>query len=324
MTGITTVQTDPKIAYYFLVGNENANAVLNGYAGFNRQFVTMVYSGGLQYSYQNDRFSWFNNLAYTTKLQDVLGSQHESPGAFESQNVMALSSVNLKFGNKLLNATLNGFYNAGSADEFMQEKIETRNPTTGIVSYAWTTLYAYDNRYQTESYRANIDVSLRNQLNSGKDYSWLGGVDAQFDGYQNRYYLPYSQIGNQRLRVGASGSLRVFNKNDHKVTLALKGGYGFNVKKQLVLNVNATTAPVNGSSNFQRGTYRIANEVILPDMDFYSQKVIDYRVDARYTFPIKIKMSKITGMAKIYYGNQQSNTRGSWMNMGVSIGIVSL
>ncbi len=186
------------------------------------------------------------------------------------------------------------------------------------------TLYSYTNRYVTDSYQANLKICLRNLQNSGKDYSWVAGFDAQFKGFNNKYYLPYSSIENQRLRIGGNAGIRVLNKKNHRVTLNAKGGYGFMMKNDLQLNSISTTIPTNGSSMFEKAAYKVANQIIIPDMEFYKQNVVDYRIDARYSFPLTISKNKLVGSAKIFYGKQISETYGSWMLFGFSVGLITL
>jgi hypothetical protein len=324
MPSTTTVQTDPKIEYYLFLGNENAYSVVDGYKGFDRQFVNLDYSVGLQHSFNADHFDWLNAFEYISKKQEVLGSERESPGSYFANKFTFKSVANIIMENKLLNIAFDGFYNAGWADEYLQERIEERDTVTGNDSKKWVTLYTYSNRYTTDSYQGNLNISLRNLLNSGTDYSWVAGIDAQFKGFRNKYYLPYSAIENQRLRLGGNAGIRVFDKNNHRVTINAKGGYGFMLRNDVQLNSISTTIPTNGSSMFEKAAYKIANQIIMPDMEFYKQNVVDYRIDARYSFPLSLKKNKLVGTAKLFYGRQISETYGSWMLMGISVGLITL
>jgi hypothetical protein len=324
MPSITTVQQSPKIDYYFFLGNENSYSLLDGYIGFDRQYVNLDYSVGLQHTLKNDQFNWLNSLDFTTKNQEVLGSERESPGNYTALKFNILSKLNYKFETKLLHVVLNGFYNAGRANEFLQERVEVRDTANGSVSYKWNTLYAYKGRYTTDSYKLELKANLRNLLNNGTDYSWSGGVDGQFYGFSNIYQLPYSAFENQRARVGLNGSVRVFNKNQHRVTLQAAGGYGFSVSDNLKLNSIATTVPEIGSTTFEKATYKLATNILLPDLQFYKENVFDVRADVRYSFPLKVKKNVLTGQVKAYIGMQQGNTLGSWTSAGVSVGIITL
>lgn len=324
MPSVTTVQTNPNIDYYFMLGNENAYSLLAGYLGFDRQFVSRTYSGSLQYQINNETVNWFSEFGIDSEAQETLGSERESPGMYGALKFNLLSKLNFKIDNKLAHFTLSGYYKSGIADEYLQERVEVRDTSTSAVSYKWNTLYAYKGRYATDSYKLDFNANIRDILNNGTDYSWSAGVDGQFYGFSNIYQLPYSAFENQRARFGLNGSLRVFNKNQHRVTLQAKAGYAFSINDNLVLNQIATTVPGIGSTNFEKATYKIATNILLPDLQFYKQNVLDFRADARYSFPIKVKKNVLTGQVKAYFGMQQSQNRGSWTSMGVSVGIITL
>ncbi|MBV5342907.1 hypothetical protein JZU68_04600, partial [bacterium] len=104
--------------------------------------------------------------------------------------------------------------------------------------------------------------NIRDILNNATDYSWSAGVDGQFYGFSNVYQLPYSAFENQRARFGLNGSLRVFNKNQHRVKLQVAAGYAFSLSDNLRLNSIATTVPGIGSTTFEKATYKIANQIL--------------------------------------------------------------
>ncbi|MEI8271146.1 MAG: DUF6850 family outer membrane beta-barrel protein [Paludibacter sp.] len=323
MPGISNVQSDPIINYYNFLGNENTSAVLDGYNGFDRQFINMIYSAGLQHSYSNEHIEWFSNIEFVSRNQQIFGSEHESPGSYAEKKYSIKTEASIKSDNSLLNISLKGFLNKGTANEFLQQSVEVRDTTNGSVSKSWETLYIYQDRYTTDSYSADMSISLRDLLNKGTDYSWVAAVDAQFTGFSNKYYLPYSVFESQRLHLGASYGIRVLNKNGHRVNVNAKTGFGFGLYNKLQLNPIASAIPTNGSSMFEKATHKIATEILIPDLDYYRQNVYDYRIDVRYSFPLKMKNSKLSGFAKAFYANQLSVGRGSWMLLGISIGIIS-
>ncbi len=323
MPGITTVQTDPKIDYYFFLGNENTFSVLDGYKGFDREYTNLDYSVGLQYNYKDASFDWLNSIKFKSKKQQIFGSERESPGSYASQTLSIISKSNVFLEKKLLNISFSGNYNLGSADEFLQElRTDTATSTTNT-STKWVTLYAYNNRYTTDSYNVDLNISLRNLLKNGTDYSWTAAVDGQFYGFSNKYYLPYSAVETQGMRLGLSGGMRVYDNKNHLVSLNAKAGFAFNLLNNLQLNSIATETHGIGSTTFETATYKIAHEIMIPDNAFYKENVVDYKIEARYSFPIKVKNNKLTGIAKIIYANQRTANLGSWMNIGVSVGIIS-
>ncbi len=324
MPSVTTVQEDPEISYYFFLGNENANGIKDAYKGFDRQFVNREFFAEIQYNFLTKKLDWLSTIGVSSGKQEVLGSEREGPGEFMTKKLQLNSKANIRFDKKLLVIDIKSKYQNGSANEFLQELVTSRDTVTHDVSKNWITLYVYNNRYSTRSFNNSLNISLRNLLNNGTDYSWSVGVDGQFNGFSNIYQLPYSAIENQRARFGLNGSLRLLNKNQHRITLSGSGGYAFNMYDNLILNSLATTTPDNGSSTFEKATFKIGNEILIPDMRFYKETVYDFKVSAHYSFPIKVKKNMLTGILKAYFGSQQSLNLGSWQSAGISVGIITL
>ncbi len=243
MPSIITIQTDPKIDYYFFLGNENTYSVLDGYKGFDRQYVTLGYQFELQHNLMGKAFSWFNSFAYLKRNQQIFGSERESPGSFSSMNFVLNSKFTYTFDNKLAKLQLVANHKTGQADEFLQERVEVRDTLTGVVSREWKTLFSYKNRYITESYNLHLNGDIRDLINSDRDYNWLGGFNAQLNGFRNRYYLPYSCFESQIMNIGLYGSYRIFNKNNHSIRVKLSYDYGFSLLNNVQLNTNSKDNP---------------------------------------------------------------------------------
>ncbi|MFZ4725962.1 MAG: DUF6850 family outer membrane beta-barrel protein, partial [Paludibacter sp.] len=113
MPSIVTVQTDPDINYYFFLGNENANAVKDAYLGFDRQFINREYFAELQYNFINKQINWMSTLGFTSRKQEVLGSERESPGEYKAQNLSFNSKANIYLNRKLLIVDLKTNYKLG-------------------------------------------------------------------------------------------------------------------------------------------------------------------------------------------------------------------
>ncbi len=323
MPSVTTVQQSPKIDYYFFYGNENATSVLNGYTGFNREFVKLSSISGIQHQLSTSRVKWFNDLGFAYGNEHIYQDEHASPGNFRTYTYSLNSAGSIKINKNLLNIRLNGMYNLGKANEYLQEKVILRDSTTGNTSTIYNTLYEYKNRYVTHSYSSDLNISMRNFLEDGKDYSWVANVEAQVNGFKNEYYLPYSVFESNRMRIGAGGGYRIYNKNAHKVTFHAALGYSYSLSDKLQLNEIASGTTVV-SENFEKGTTRIASEVLTPDHDYYKQNVLDYRMDISYSFPVKFKKSTYNGFGKLYFGGNDSQSRGSRTILGGSIGIIVL
>lgn len=323
MPSITTVQTDPKIDYYFFLGNENAYSVLDGYKGFDRQYVTFHYNFGLQYNLKTVNAGWSNDFGLKIRKQEVLGSERESPGNYLSSTINASSQFYYQFKKHILNMHFKANYKNGFADEFLQERIEIRDTVTGSTSKEWITLYTYDNRYVNNVYDFSLNVDLRNLIKNGNDYSWMAGIKAYLDGFSNKYYLPYSAFESQRLSLGAYGSVRLFEKNTHSMNVSMGVDYIFNTFNNVELNSIASLPETTSLSSAQQATQRVASEIILKDAELFKQDVLSFSASINYAFPIMVKKTRLTGQLKLHGNYKSASTFGDESFIGASFGIIT-
>jgi len=324
MPSTLTVQDDPGLKYYSFFGMENADAVIGAYKGFQRDFESNFYGGDFQIAISKNKLNWTTSIGTEYQQQNVFGSIQQSPGSYKSLNYKVLSVFNLISNNLLINGTLRANYYQGAADELRQDLITVRDSTTGIASQQWITLFTYKNRYLTNSYNVDLDLSLRNFLESGKDYAWKVGLKLKSYGFDNRYNMPYSEMSIDRMTTGVYGQYRIFNHKNHTIRIFSGIDCDFSIKSKLTLSDGATTTPTSSSSTIEQGTYDIANQVILPDFGYYQDKAFSYKAETDYSFPLTLKKTTIVGFAKIFFKNTISDHHGSMMNAGVSIGIIPL
>jgi hypothetical protein len=277
MPSITTVQDDPNLKYYTFFGIENADAVIGGFKGFQRQFVSDIYGGELQYALKMSQLE-----------------------------LLIAGGVNYE------------------QQEILESLISTNNQSTGVNSQNWVTLFTYNNRFVNSVYDASLNFDIRNINASRNDYSWLVGFKTGVSGFTNQYNLPYSEFSANRLNASLYGHYRLINKNSNRLTLNANIGYSTGFHNALQLSNGAIAVPELGASTFKQGVYDVATNILLPDLQFYKQNVLDFRADARYSFPLKVKKSVLTGQVKAYFGMQRSENLGSWTSAGVSVGIITL
>jgi hypothetical protein len=324
MPSIVTVQDDPGLKYYSFFGMENADAVIGSYKGFQRDFESNFYGGDFQIAFTKIKIKWITSIGAEYQQQNVFGSIQQSPGSYKSLNYKAMSVLNLTQNNILVHGILKANYYQGAADELRQDLITVRDTATGIASQEWITLFTYKNRYRTDSYNVELDLNLRNLLASGKDYTWEAGLNLKSYGFDNRYNMPYSEMAIDRMKTGIYGQYRLFDHKNHRVKVSAGIDYDFCINSKLNLSDGATLTTTSASSTFEQGTYDIANQIILPDFGFYQDKAFSYNAEANYSFPLNLKKTTIAGFAKLFFKNTISDHHGSWMNVGVSIGIIPL
>lgn len=323
MPSVVTIQTDPKIDYYFFLGNENAYAVLDGYKGFSRQYTTLNYSIGVQHIYKNEKSELYNALSYLKRNQQVLGSERESPGSFNSTQYAFDSKFYSTFSDWLFTYDLKSYFKTGAANEFLQERIETRNPETGVTSREWVTLFAYENRYISNSYNVNFRTDIRRLMRENTEYLWKAGLLFNVDGFANRYYMPYSVFESRKATAGLYGAYRIFEKGGHSILLNANAAHAFSMLNNVEFNDISLSTSSIFDSNYEKATKRVAAEIIMTDASFWAQDTWSYLIALNYTFPIQLKSNKLTGELKAFYQNTDGKSLGDRRFMGLSFGIVT-
>lgn len=323
MPSVITIQTDPKIDYYFFLGNENAFAVLDGYKGFSRQYTSFNYNAGLQHVFKNKNTETYNAFSYLNRKQEVLGSERESPGDFKSQQFGFESRFKNVSGRYMFNYQLLGNYKAGVANEYLQERVEIRNPTTGVTSREWKTLFVYQNRYTTDSYDVNFRTDIKRLSSDKSEYLWKTGIELAFNGFANKYHLPYSSFESNIGSIGAYGAIRLFEKSKHSIVLNAKTSYSTSLHNNIELNNIAMTARSIYDTNFEKATKRVASEITLFDANMLSKNLFSYDVAIQYNFPIQLKANAITGSLKAFYKDTNASSWANRQHMGVTFSIIT-
>jgi len=324
MPSITTVQDDPNLRYYTFLGVENADATIGGFKGFQRQFVSNVYGGELQYALKSNQSEIVISGGGDYEQQQILENIKQSPGSYEAINLKARIVGNTILNDKLLNLAICGTMKTGAADEYIQKLVSVNNPTTGVNSQSWETLFTYNNRYINSAYTANLKFDMRDINTDKTDYAWLAGIEGSVSGFVNQYNLPFSQFATNRYATSLYGHYRLLNKNNKRLTLNAKVGYSAGFDNKLQFSEGATEVPELGASTFKQGMYDIATNVYLPDLDYFNTNAYNASLEAKYTIPLNLKKAKMTGFIKAWYGQEMTKSLGSWTSMGVSVGIITL
>jgi len=322
MPNITTVQDDPNLRYYTFFGMENANAVIGGFNGFQRQFVSALYGADVQYSLVTNRSQWLFSGGAFAQSQQILENIKQSPGTFSSLNYKGSLVFNTKINGVLLHMAANVHAKQGAADENIQELRSVNNPETGVNSQTWVTLFTYKNQYINNTYNAELKVDIRDINAYTNDFAWLGGFETGANGFKNQYHLPYSVMQVNRAYAGLYGQYRLLNRNEKRLTIKGNVNYEIGFDNLLALRDGVTETPTTGASTFVQGTYDVATKILEPDFQYYNANMLNFKVESRYSFPLSLKKTKIIGYAKMYYGQTRSVDLGSWSTAGIAIGII--
>lgn len=300
---IMTVQSDPTMKYYTFTGMEHVNGVISGYNGFKREFVNNSIGIGLDYNFKKDNLSSLLTVSYDKLNEDVWLEYKGSPGYYKETiyNIKAFNT--LRSNNFLHTLNLNVSKNKGEATELKQELITTTNPQTGIASKHWNTLFEYKNRYTLDV----INVDLNYRLYSSKseyDYNYYLGGAINYQSINNKYNLPVSSFDMSSIETMLEGGYRLVNKKNAKLWIEPKVSYLYSLDAKLKLDDNTTD---------------YAQQVLIPDLDYYKASFINTSLSIQYIFPLNVK-----NIRNLWYVKLQGDYLKTDSSKDRKIGMISI
>ena len=305
LSGLTTIQSYPNLYYYKMSGLDHIDGAIAAYSGFKRQFIGKRFLGDLSYSLTDDAFRVLVSGGAEYLIQRANGDKMQSPGSYNCLTYTGL--VDFEFIRETLfhKLHLEGTFRDGGADEYLQELTSTKDPETGATTETWVTLYEYTNRYMLKTWQAGLGYTLYGGY-SGNDYRWSASLDAGFVGFRKDCYLPHSEFSTSGWNLSAGGTVRLLNRNYHKVDLALKaGGY-----------LHGNTLLMYQYTNIY------TEEVLIPDRDFYLRDTVHGSADLTWQFPVKLgKAGWANGYVRLSGGLCKALPEGSLSGLSLAVGL---
>lgn len=298
---IQTVQNDPNIAYYLLSGMETATGSTGGYKGFGREWVEHRFAANLAYNYRNGQLNSLTTLGVERGSEDVLEDEKHEPGHFTSYNYHLASKNRVKDARVLHQIDLNMSYEQAYADEYKQQRVQTKDALTGLTSYHYETLIEYRKRYQIKlfegsfAYRANFIHQQATTAYAGAKFALCS--------VQNRRLLPLSKMKYEHFDIKGEGGKSFF---DGRLWVDAAISYHIAASADLSL-ADATTA--------------FAQQVLTPDQDYYRANYMQGRLELKYLFPLTIKRVKSNWYIKAYGDYLRTHNHLERKTVGVSLGI---
>lgn len=324
MPNITTVQTDPNLAYYTFYGMENAEAITGGFKSFERQFESYLYGGQIQYELTLNNNSLLIDAGIVSHNQEIIEENKKTPGTYKDLNYYANLFYTHSTTNFLWKATVKSEMTLGAANENLQELQSFNDTITGVNSKNWVTIFTYKNRYISNDYKLQASVKVHRTENATTDYKWNAGVEAGIHSFLIRYNLPFSEMTVNRINIGMSGNYRLLNTQHNSIHLGASIKYLFSISNKLTLNALANTAPATGASTFETGTYNVAQNVVIPDFEYYSKQATQAGIECVYDRTLNLKKSKMTGYLKVGYNYTSSAADTNRRGYSVTIGIIPM
>jgi len=309
MPGLTTIQTDPNLKYYTFTGLEHIEGKIGGYKGFERQFLSDITGGAVQYNYSGDRDKFIIALGVDAQWLQSLGDKKQSPGSYNEFTYKVVSNLLMNRKYSIHDFVLRASIKDGGANEFRQSLESNRDPITGNVTETWITNYTYINRYVVKT--ADIFASWRMLKKVGEDkgYNWSFGSQVAYSQFENYYYLPSSSYSVGKFYAGINGSKVVDLNRGKRLELSAKAILGLKTSSSLTLGTES----------------EISSMILDTDLAFHDRTTTEIAGNLRFTFPLNLgKNIKALGYARLDAGNIFADGSQSWFSTRFSIGILTL
>lgn len=301
---LTTVQTDPYLSYYEMRGLEQVSGSIGAYKGFGRQWVDHRFGGSLSYGFRDKQLNSLTTIGVEGGREEALEDEKRMPGRYTSYRY-TLASHHRIYGSSLLHeADLTMSYDEGYGDEYTQQRVQTTDATTGVSSYHYETLIAYNKRYQTHSVSGQAHYRL-NFLCQQQPVGYAG-VNFAVESCHQKHILPTSTFDHQRLALVAEGGKSLLAG---RLWIDLSCGYHF------------TDTDDDDLVLAEPGSV-YAQEVLLPDMAYYKANYWQGHIELKYQFPLTLKGTSTQWYVKAY--GDYLRTQHCQMDMkvvGLSIGL---
>lgn len=300
LPNMTTVQTDPNLAYYVMTGLENATGTIGGYNGYMREYVNHEFGAELDYGFSADHIKSVNTLTLDAGREYVYGQYKYEPGTyrnilygFASHNYIQKEDVLHRFDLALK-------YEMGSADEYKSERITTTDGNTGYQSIEWHKILEYKKRYQLKKF--DLDFHYRLSFIDNQAVCGYAGIQYTLQNVSNKRLLYTSEFKNAASLIQVEGGLPLFGHLWAEAT----AGYHFSHKADLQL-YDATT-------DYARG-------VLIPDMPYYEANYWQGRLQLTWQQPLTIKGYTANWFARLYGSYLKTDNSLHANTAGLSIGV---
>lgn len=300
---VSTVQTDATLQYFTLTGMEHAIGTQGGYNGYLRQWVNHELGAQLAYAHRSTAMHSLTALGMARATEYVYGNIKFQPGRYYTFRYWLNAQNRIYAGRTVHSIDASAQYVQAYADEFRQQLSIEKDPSTGIASSHYNTILTYKKRYQVNM--LNLAAHYRANFTDGRGrmlYYW--GAEASMQNVRNRHIVPFSQLRYRSADVKLeAGRALLPNK---RLWVDAYWGAHFSTLADLVL--------ANADAPY-------AQQVLLPDMDYYRANAYRGGVSLKYTFPLTIKKTRATWFVRGFYDHWQTNNQLHRNVFGLSVGL---
>jgi hypothetical protein len=297
---INTVQNDPNLSYYLFSGMEEASGSVGAYKGFEREWVDHRMGVALSYAFRGQHQHSLINLGIERGEEGIYGQYKYEPGKYISYRYQADVRNRLTMGNIIHQLDINFSYEQAYADEYRQQLEQTKDATTGLTSYHYNTIINYKKRYQVDV--LDMDVRYRAHFTKDKEEKAYLGLAARYSNVKNQRLLPTSTLKYNHLRLMAEGGASMISQ------LSFDAEFG-----GLIAN--------RAEADLADPTTDFAQQVLMPDMQYYNANYWRGHLQITYQFPVTIKGTKTQWFVRAYGDYLRTNNHLDGKCVGLSIGL---
>ncbi|WP_448907442.1 DUF6850 family outer membrane beta-barrel protein [Hoylesella shahii] len=303
IANVNTVQADALLLYYTFTGMENAIGTQRGYNGYMRQWVNHEVGAHLGYAFRNASLHSLTNIGMARATEYVYGNIKYQPGRYFTYRYW-VDAQNRFYRHRVihsLDAKLH--YMQAYADEYRQQLSIVKDSVSGESSSHYNTVLNYKKRYQVNV--LNIGAHYRANFTDGDgSVGRYLGVEASMQNVRNRHIVPFSQLRYRSADVKLEAGSALFANKSLWVDAYL-GAHLSTLANLLLTNNNAP----------------YAQNVLLPDMNYYRANAYGAGVSLKYSFPLTIKKVHTTWFVRGFYQRWQTNNQLYQQAVGLSVGL---
>lgn len=308
LLNISTVQEDPNLTYYFYKGLDEQTNLIGGYKGFSRQWVDETYQLSLAHAASTKNLRSLVHLSLGTSSEAVTEAAKYQPGKYHRTIYTAewqglYSGVNslqtLQIGTKL---------DAGKADEYLSQEINTQEPETKINSKYWDITYIYKNRFKQDNLSINLRYKYAWVKHSTSSQQAYIGLSSQYNYYKQSYSLPVKRQRADRAEFNLLGGGTLNLNPKSKLNIDASLGYSYSPKNELV-----------GFSTLSNNDYTDA--VLSPLQAFYTANLAKMQLILEYQHRLKLGKTYHFGYLRFLSDYYHSSNNLNRYQLALSLGL---
>ena len=299
--GLTTVQQDPNLVYYQMTGLEQATGTVGGYSGYSREWVDHRLGAELSYNYHRGAVNSLSAVGIERGTEDAWGTYKQEPGRYVSYRYGLKSLNRLGSGNTVHQLDLNASYQQAYADEYRQQLVQERDADRGFTSYHYETLITFKKRYQLKQWQA--DLRYRANFNEGRRQLGYVGAALALNDLSQKHLLPTSSFDYDHYDFTLEGGSALLGQ---RLWVDAEAGYRL--------------AP-DAKLNLADATTDYAQQVLLPDVQYYGANYWRCRLQLTYHFPLTVKGSRSQWFVRAYGEHIGAQHSMNASTVGLSIGL---